>query len=223
MSADPLPENAPPRRRAGVPNWRRWLPRAVFESLLIVFSVILALGLTNWAEDRRTAHRVEEMRRFLIAEIRTNRDDLARDYYIPHHQELKLAFARSGGMPGVEATREIAQPALDRLFAGSGLHLAATQNAVWTSVSTGDLFEHMEPEEVFMLARVYRAQESLDGINRAGYDNAIGLVNILTDGDNINRDMTRMTLFLEDLIQQEQNLLRIYDQALARLKSFVEN
>lgn len=215
----PPPEVAPPPapRPSSLRRWRRWAPRAVFESVLIVFSVILALGLTNWAEDRRTEHRVAEMRQFIIAEIRTNRDELARDYYIPHHQELKLAFARAGGMPGMAATRETAKPALDRLFGGTGLHLAAAQNSVWTSVSGSDLFEHMEPEEVFMLARVYRAQESLDGVNRAGYDNAVGLVNILTDGDNVNRDMTRMTLFLEDLIQQEQNLLRIYNQALARL------
>ncbi len=70
MSPPPSPEAAPPARPSALRRWRRWAPRAVFESLLIVFSVILALGLTNWAEDRRTEHRVAEMRQFLIAEPR---------------------------------------------------------------------------------------------------------------------------------------------------------
>lgn len=215
MTPEPI-ETRPPRRRLPPLKWRRWAPRAAFESVLIVFSVVLALSLTGWAEDRRTAHRVADMRQFLIAEIRTNRDGLASEAYIPHHEQLKLAFADAGGMPGMEVTSQSARPALDRLFS-SGLQLMATQNAVWTSVSASDLFEHMDPEEVFMLARVYRAQESLDSINSAGYDNAVGLLNVLSDEGNVNRDMMRMTLYLEDLIQQEKTLLRLYDQALARL------
>ena len=217
MSPPPSPVAAPPARPSALRRWRRWAPRAVFESVLIVFSVILALGLTNWAEDRRTEHRVAEMRQFLIAEIRNNRDELASDNYIPRHTQLKLAFANGGGMPGMAATAQTARPALDQLFGGGGLQLAATRNAVWTSVSASDLFEHMEPEEVFLLAGVYHAQESLDSVNRAGYENAIGLLNILSDDGNANREMMRMTLYLEDLVQQERNLLRIYDQALARL------
>lgn len=213
------PDALPPRRRSPSIRWRRWAPRAAFESLLIVFSVILALSLTGWVEDRRTAHRVADMRQFLIAEVRANRQALASSDYIPHHEQLKVAFANAGGMPGMAATPEGARPALDRLFGGSGLHLMATQNAVWTSVSSSDLFEHMDPEEVFLLARIYRAQESLDSINRAGYDNAVGLLDILSDDRNVNRDMMRMTLYLEDLIQQEKNLLGLYDRALARLEA----
>ena len=211
-------ETPAPVRRNPFVRWRRWLPRAVFESGLIVFSVILALALTNWAEERRTAHRVSEMRAFLIQEIQTNRADLGSDYYVPHHVRLKQPFARSGGMPHMtNVTRRTAEPAIEALFGGSGLHLSAPRDAVWASVSASDLFEHMEPEEVFILAQVYRAQESLESINRAGYDNAIGLLDILTNEGDAHRQMMRMTLYLEDLIQQENNLLRLYDQALIRL------
>ena len=212
---EPAPEPSP--RRNPFARWRRWLPRAVFESVLIVFSVLLALALTNWAEERRTAHRVAEMRGFLIQEIRANRAELGRPYYIPHHERLKLGFARAGGMPNMRVTRQSAEPAISALFGGGGLHLAAPQDAVWTSVSASDLFEHMEPREVFMLAQVYRAQESLEGANRAGYENAVGLLDILTDERDAHRQMMRMTLYLEDLIQQETNLLRLYDRALARM------
>lgn len=211
------PAPAAPPRRPLFARWRRWLPRAVFESVLIVFSLLLALALTGWVEDRRTAHRVAEMRGFLIQEIRANRDELRLPYYVPHHERLKLGFARAGGMPNMTVTRRSAEPAITALFGGGGLHLAAPQDAVWTSVSSSDLFEHMEPQEVFMLAQVYRAQESLENTNRAGYENAIGLLDILSDEDDAHRQMMRMTLYLEDLIQQETNLLRLYDRALAEL------
>lgn len=206
-----------PQTRKWHLSWPSWGARAVFESVLIVFSVVLAMGVGEWAEHRRTANRVAEMRQFMIAEIRANRDNLATDDYIPHHQQLKQAFAAAGGMPDMVVTRQSAEPAISKLFGGGGLHLASTQDAVWTSVSSSDLFQHMEPEEVFILARVYRAQEALEGVNRGGYENALGLLNVLSNEGDAHREMMRMTLYLEDLIQQERNLLRIYDQALAEL------
>ncbi len=179
---------------------------------------MLALAVTSWADDRKTAHRVEEMRGFLIQEIRANQADLGSSYYIPHHQELKQAFARGGGTPDRSGlTRKDAEPAIEQLFGGGGLRLPTVRNAVWTSVSSSDLFEYMDPEEVFMLAQVYRAQESLESVNSAGYDNALGLLDILSNERDVHRQMMRMTLYLEDLIQQEGNVLRLYEEALARL------
>ena len=196
---------------------RAWLNRLTTTQLAVGIAVLSALALTGWVEDRRTAHRVAEMRGFLIQEIRANRDELRLPYYVTHHERLKLGFARAGGMPNMTVTRQSAEPAITALFGGGGLHLAAPQDAVWTSVSASDLFEHMEPQEVFMLAQVYRAQESLESTNRAGYENAIGLLDILSDEGDAHRQMMRMTLYLEDLIQQETNLLRLYDRALAEL------
>ena len=67
------------------------MPRAIFESLLIVFSVFLALGLNSWAEDQREAERLAEMRTYLVQEIRLNRDTLASDHWLPHHTRLRDA------------------------------------------------------------------------------------------------------------------------------------
>lgn len=203
------------------PRWawlRQWGPKAALEAVLIVFSVMLALAVTDWADQRRTAHRVAEMRGFLIQEMRANRNQLAAPSFIPHHEGLKRAFGRSGGTPDrTDVTRAMAEPAISQLFGGGGLHLATPSDAVWSSVSSSDLFEHMDPQEVFLLARVYRAQESLENTNKAGYDNAIGLLNILSDEGDTHRQMMRMTLYLEDLLQQERSLLALYNQALLEL------
>lgn len=68
--------DGPAPRRIKLPSW--W-PRALAESLLIVFSVVLALAVSEWADGRRTAARVAEMRGFLIEEIRANRTLLTSD------------------------------------------------------------------------------------------------------------------------------------------------
>lgn len=212
----PAPGPAPHPRRSRI-RWRRWLPRAIFETVLIVFSVMLALAVTGWADDMRTAHRVQEMRTFLIQEMRSNRAKLAAPDIIPRHEALKKAFASAGGVPGGKPTRETVEPALTMLFS-TGINQVSVRNAVWISASNGDLFEHMALEDLFLFAEVYRTQETLERVNSAGYENAIGLVDILSeDGGNIHRQTLRMTLFLEDLAQAERDLLAAYDAALAKL------
>lgn len=211
------PQPAPSSRRFALSRrWRRWALRAAFECVLIVFSVVLALSLTGWAEDRRTARRVDEMRGYLIAEIRANRAMLTDAYMMPHHEALKRTFALAGGVPGGQPTRESAARATDHLFR-TGLHQPAPRDAVWNSVAASELLGHMEMEDVLALARVYRTQESLEGVNRAGYESAIGLLEVTAQGSDPHLPMMRMTLYLEDLLGVERDLIGLYDQALAEL------
>lgn len=208
------PEAAP--RRNLFAHWRRWLPRATFESVLIVFSVVLALALTNWAEDRRTAHRVAEMRGFLRAEIQANRDMLSGEDYLPHHVALKQGFAAVMGAPGDPVRSGKARPAVEALFR-TGLHQAPVRDTVWTSVASGDLLEHMPPREVFMLAELYRAQDSLEGLNRGGFEAATGLLDVLAGDADVTRPVYTMMLYLEDMAAQERALIAAYDRVLAHM------
>lgn len=194
-------------------RWRRWAPRAAFEAILIVFSVTLALAVTNWAEERRTAHRVDEMRGFLQTEMRANRDLLRDPHYLPHHGRLKQAFQSVGGRPGAVVTREAAYEPVSLLFS-SGLHPPQLRDAVWTSLSGGELLEHMEPREMFLMARIYKAQAQLEELNRRGYESAIALFALLGPTDDAHRLLMQMSAYLEDLTSQERELISLYDQAL---------
>lgn len=212
MNSDPTPDFVPPPPSRRV-RWRPWLVKGVFESLLIVFSVVLALSLSGWVDDRRTARRVQEMRGYLIAEMQANSRLLADPFYFEHHQSLKRAFAAAGGRADMAVTRQSADPAISQLFAG-GLHQAQLQRSVWTSVSSSDLIEHMKPAEVFALSRIYRAQEDLEFLNREGYANAMGLLELLSDDSGAHRHMMRMTIYLEDLTTLERSLIDDYAKTL---------
>ena len=114
-------------------GWRRWLPRAVFESVLIVFSVFLAMALSQWAEDRRTARRVDEARRFFAEEIALNCDRLTSLGLLPFH--LKL----SGEVQAALAA-DTPERAVDAAFR-RGVRPMIFRDAVWRSLSAGELRE----------------------------------------------------------------------------------
>lgn len=217
MTEPSTPDMAPsrPRRRSRL---RRWLPRAVFESVLIVFSVILALGLTQWAQDRRTDARVDDMRGFLAQEMRTNRTLLTSEGYLPHHEALKRDFYAAAGRQADPVDREATRSAMQNLLS-TGLHPPQMNDAVWTSVSGGDLIEHMAPRDVFILAETYKAQAQLEAWSVQGSDTALALLDVLQEPSTAKNRLTRMVIYLEDLTSQERRLIALYDRAVAQMES----
>ena len=194
-------------------GFARWAPRAVFESLLIVFSVLLALGLSEWADRRHTEHQVAEVRQFFIAELKHNRDRLASDAYYPHHRRLREAiqdFARSPKAP-----EDFAK--VQRAF-GHGVHPITFRDAVWTSVSAGDLLQEMKPEEVFLLADVYRKQVYIDTINRSTYATLIEAVAAAEDQDGAQHLIRMIGLYLADVVAAEDEILGEYETVLAAME-----
>ncbi len=214
LNTDPAEPASAPAKPA--PNWRPWLLKGAFESALIVLSVIVAMAVSQWADDQKTAARVKEMRGFLRAEIQANRDLVAHPDALPHHERLKRVFGESIGSLEAPVSREAAMGAARNLFA-TGLHPAPVSDAVWTSLSGGELMEHMDPQEVFMLAALYRAQGNLEDMNLAGYEAATGLIDLLATGDGAKARLMRTLLMLEDMTTQEKQLIALYDQALAEL------
>ena len=145
-----MTENEPsPVRRVAI-RWRRWLPRAAFESVLIIFSVVLALMLADWADRRRTAHEVAQVRGFFIEEIRANRAILVSAPILPHHRRLREIFSNvSEG----DVTQAQAMAAYGQVFQ-TGIHVAPLRDAVWRSAETGDLLGEMPIEDLFLLADI---------------------------------------------------------------------
>ena len=145
------------RRRWGRFGWRRWLPQAVFESVLIVLSLVLALAMSRWVEDRRTAERVEEARGFFAEEIALNCRRLAAPDSMQFHRRLlsEVAAAVEAGEPAKAEAAAFRRGVRPTLF----------RDAVWRSLSSGELLESMEPREVFALASLYKLQEQLSQVN----------------------------------------------------------
>ena len=190
-------------------GWRRWLPQAVFESVLIVFSLLLALALGQWTQDRRTRERVQEARGFFAEEIALNCRTLQADRYLPHHERLLAATkaAMDSGRP------EDAQEAAFR----TGVHPMLFHDAVWRSLSTGDLVESMRPREVFALAQLYKMQDMLSETNRGMYAVTVEAAG-RGDGAEQRAGMaTSLRLYFSDVVAMERDLVQIYALTLRAL------
>ncbi|HEX8570902.1 MAG TPA: hypothetical protein VF699_13415 [Caulobacteraceae bacterium] len=206
---DPQAPPAPRKRRRRL----RWLPQAIFESLLIVFSLVLAMALGEWHEDRQRDERVQQARAHFIREICTNRARLTSSDYLPYHKRALDAWTE---------LVELENPTkADRLRAErvvwTGFHLITFRDAVWRSVSGSTLVEYMEPEETFALADVYRQQEMIDTLNNSMMQ-AWRISSADAEHPVYVRESIQTTKYwLSDVYSAEIILQELYDDALKRL------
>ncbi|WGM32885.1 hypothetical protein [Brevundimonas sp. NIBR11] len=209
-----MTETEPPHPvRKAVIRWRRWLPRAAFESVLIVFSVVLALMLADWADRRRTAAEVAEVRAYFIEEIRANRAILVSDPILPHHRRLRSVFGEANEG---EATQAGAMRAYGQVFQ-SGIHVPPLRDAVWRSAETGDLLGEMPIKDLFLLADIYKAQTTLADLSNGFIAGTPGVLSALENGTGVRAAIVTGQLHLGDVVASEEGLVSLYDRALAKL------
>ena len=206
-SSSRSPPPPPPR------PWPDWVRRGLFESVLIVFSVFLALALDGWREDGQTRRRIAEVRRYFVEEIQANRAQLASPDFAPLHRRAASAWDGISRLPEpTAADREKAWAVTP-----NGLHPFKGRDAVWRSFGSSNLIEHMPSRQVFALAEVYQAQEALDGHNAA----LLAVVRETSGEDEApayirsQSKVVRGTLM--DITYAEARLLELYDKALREL------
>jgi hypothetical protein len=187
----------------------QWLPRALFESFLIVISILLALAVNEWRDNRARLTRAAEARTAFANEIRANRDLVLSDPILPHHKRLQAEYQKLAQAASTEP---------GSLFE-TGVHPAALRDAAWRSFSTGSTLVDFAPDEVVLLSDIYRAQEDLAQLN-SGYMNAIRTPRADRETPEFMRDTNRsISMYLNDVVPLEERLLKVYGQALDKLAS----
>lgn len=197
-----------PKRTDGPLGWRRWAPRAVFESVLIVFSVFLGLAFGQWTEERRTERRVQEARGFFAEEIALNCGRLAASDSMPFHRRL---------LGEVDAALQAGNPAqAEEAAFRHGVRPTLFRDAVWRSLSSGELLESMEPREVFALATLYKLQEQLSEINSGMQVTAMQATAQADSapGGGLGRSLR---LYFGDVVSIEDEIIRMYPPVLQLL------
>ena len=184
----------------------RWLPRALFESLFIVLSLLLALAVNEWRDKHARITRVAEARAAFANEIRANRDLLVSDPILGHHRKLQAEYKHLSDTASAEPGSAFE----------TGLHPAALRDAAWRSFSANGTLVDFAPPDVILLSDIYRAQDDLEKLN-SGY---IGLLRApRADGETLEykRDMNRsLSMYLNDVVPIEERLIREYERALEK-------
>jgi hypothetical protein len=209
----------PPRSALGlataVRDHRTLLVRAALESVLIVLSVFLALFLDERRAERETAARVETARAYLVREVTANRNRLQADAMLPYHLRTQVLLTAAMGPPGPER-----DAALVRLKSGAftGVHPFRAQDVAWTSFRTPEVTSRLPPEELFLLAGVYNAQDGLKELSAIYLSGLVSAQPASGPEASEERQLQTIRAYFADAIPAEKELLRAYDRALRELK-----
>jgi hypothetical protein len=183
---------------------RTWLSDLLIQPVMIILSILAALAVNQWQESRALAQRVAEARSAFANEIRSNRDLLLTEGFLPHHRRLQAEYARAskGEIPDSNS------------FFETGVHPTPLRDSAWRIFSGSTVLTNLPPRILLDLSDIYRAQDSLEKQNQ-GFLTAISAPRSDRETPAFAKDMTNsISLFLNDLVAAEERLLRSYDHAL---------
>ena len=184
---------------------RPWLSQLIIQPIMIVLSILAALAVNNWQESRAAAKRVAEARAAFANEIASNKQLLLADFHLPHHRLLR-----------VEYDKALKENLNDPGTFFDGLHRAPLRDSAWRMLSGTATLMKLDPEFVLALTDIYQLQDSIQKRSEA-FLTGLGAPRSDRDSPAYTKDLIRsISFFLNDLVPEEEKLLKSYGQALAR-------
>jgi hypothetical protein len=187
--------------------WRSLLPRLFVESLLIVLSVLLALGVNQWQDSRRRKAQAAVALQSIQAELEANRESVsrARNNHLSMKDSLQSYTQRRETLP-------------ERIYLGGVFKPAATYSTAWDSARETGVTTDLPFQLVLALSRVYDRQARYRALGEAlGQDL---MMQVRREGfEPVLRDRPASLMALEeDFANRESVLLQGYDSVLDALK-----
>lgn len=171
---------------------RELLSKALFESALIVFSILLALAINEWKENRDHERLARQALENFEREIQENSSRVERG--IPYHSHLLEAFKKSRSVSEIPGWQGIDAPIL--------------QDTAWQTALATNALGQIRYDTVSALSRVYTSQKSFE---KTSEDVTATLVaQGLSDG---------VAGQMNDLLIAERGLRDAYRRALQRIDS----
>ena len=179
-----------------------WLPRVLLESALITVSILLALGLDEWRENREDEETIKlAMSNFLneIAQNKVRVDDAA-----PFNRGLHQVISQRYQNGDITSMSEY----IEMIDSYSPVVL---QSAAWeTALATGSLAK-MDYSLVSALSLTYGLQSRYEQTNR-GATSRLTNPQVLTP-DTLDVAIYNALQYLEDVTGMETELGVVYDEA----------
>jgi len=179
-----------------------WLPRVLFESMLIVISILVALYLDEWRDDRQDAENIEHALANFVSEIQQNRarvDDAA-----PFNQGLRHVLNRRQEVRAIESVATFVN-----IF--ESYNPVVLQSTAWeTAIATGALAK-MDYNLVSALSLTYSLQNRYQQVSRNGMAQ-------MTSPQNLSEEKLDLAVhnairYLDDVTRMETELGGVYAEA----------
>ena len=185
-----------------------WLPQVIIESVLIVVSILVALGLDSWRQNREDEEFVRTALSNFEIEIRQNQarvEDAA-----PFNMGLRLVLSQHYGVGDIDTVDEFVN--MVEIYSPAEL-----QSTAWdTALATGSLAK-MEYGLVTALSLTYSLQDRYDRSTRSGISDLIS-PQYLSE-DTLKLAIYNSIRFLDDVTGMESELGVTYIEASRIIKS----
>lgn len=187
-------------------RFRIWLSRTIFESMLVVMSILLALAVREWQDSRGARRLIDRSLLSFERELTQNKD------YMENMYTFHLGLQNLLGEIEVESHPDAPQELRNIL---DSFQPAVLLTTAWdTSLATGALSE-MDYELVYALSLTYSNQERF----RTLYNT--GLIDLLNSNVSVDRapGLAYAALrYANEITASEADLLPYYQQALELLE-----
>jgi type II secretory pathway pseudopilin PulG len=179
--------------------------RFLFESALIVFSILLALAVNQWADSRKQRQLTDRALTAIHAEILANSDRIRerRPYHLSLESELKLADS----IRNVHRYSDLKHAAPD----WSGFENPELDETAWQSAMTLGVAPNLGFDTLQTLSRLYGLQVRFDQYNSA----AIPTFDFSDEA--MHSTIRRMYVYVATMRTNEDTLLNRYTAALKLL------
>ena len=179
-----------------------WLPRVVFESALITVSILLALGLDEWRENRESEETIRQAMSNFLSEIRQNKSRV--DDAAPFNQGLHDVIQQRYDHGDIQTIS-------DFISIMDSYSPVVLQSTAWeTALATGSLAK-MDYGLVSALSLTYGLQSRYEQTNR-------GATSRLTSPQVLSKDTLDLAIYnslqyLENVTSMETELAVVYTEA----------
>jgi len=175
------------------------------ESVMIVFSVLLALAASSWADTRREHALIDEARTAFVREIQANRSRLTQ--VLPYHRALTAAVLHVDSAGGISSYADWRR----RVPIWSGFSPPDVAATAWQSALATGALAKLPYRAVAKLSDIYTVQGKLDAFN-ASYLPLFDFSDPAMSGT-----VRRMHAYMQTVMSYETVLLTRYDSTLAQL------
>lgn len=191
------------------PEGRGWAARMVFEALLIVLSILLALAVNQWQDARRERRLADQALASFRQEIAANRQRLRE--LVPYHERIRDEMRRLDSEGAVTRYAD-----LRKIRGFQGFRPAFLLETAWrTAIATGAL-THIDYRTATALSMTYTLQERVDELNRVTLP-AMFAGGALSD-EQAAGTLRQGAAYLTDISGLEREVLVAYDEMLAGLE-----
>jgi hypothetical protein len=189
-----------------------WLPRVLFESLLITVSILSALALDEWREDRQDADNIQKALSNFLSEIQQNK--AAIDDAAPFNQGLRHVLGKRQEVREIESVGQ---------FVGMMESYAPVvlRSTAWdTALATGSLSK-MDYSLVTALSLTYGRQSRYQELNRTGMSELTNPQNLTPE--RLNMAVYNSIRYLGEVTQMESELVIVYSEAISVVQLAIRN